>query len=208
MLRFFVGLAVVACLAACLVLPISGCSSDNNDTAAGDDSKTQSTAKAIDSESRSMIPPKEETPEAIAGVLIKPYFDAAGSVTELAVAAGQSFDLYVFAEYPPPYVVSAAEFRLELPVGVRVVEEKKFNDNALTMGNHKSDFVMAFKCVTDNRFHLMKYTCAAESAFKGGKIEVAPGVNSVGVSFLGFATCEPDNKKINAQGGSVTLMSK
>ena len=59
MLRFLVGLAVVACLAACLVLPISGCSSDNNDTAAGDDSKTQSTAKAADSESRSKIPSKE-----------------------------------------------------------------------------------------------------------------------------------------------------
>lgn len=208
MLRFFVGLAVVACLAACLVLPISGCSSDNNDTAAGDDSKTQSTAKAIDSESRSMIPPKEETPEAIAGVLIRPYFDAAGGATELAVAAGQSFDLYVFAEYPPPYRVSAAEFRLELPAGVRVVEERKFNDKALTMGNHKTDFVMAFECVPDGKFHLIKYTCAAESAFKGGKIEVAPGVNAIGVSFLGFVTCEPDNQKIDAEGGSVTLTSK
>jgi hypothetical protein len=208
MLRFLVGLAVVACLAACLVLPISGCSSDKNDTAAEGGSQTQSTAKATDSESRSVIPPKKDTSERIAGVLIKPYFDAAGSVTESAVAAGQSFDFYVFAEYPEPYNVSAAEYRLKLPAGVKVVQESKFNDKALTMGNHKTDFVMAFECVPQGKFHLMKYTCTAESPFKGGKIEVMPGVNTAGISFLGFATCEPDNRKIKAEGGSVTLASK
>jgi hypothetical protein len=208
MLRFLVGLAFVACLAACLVLPISGCSSDKNDTAAESGSQTQSTAKATDSESRSMIPPKEKTPEQIAGVFIKPYFDAAGSVTDLAVAAGQSFDFYVFAEHPDLYHVSAAEYRLKLPAGVRVVEESRFNDKALTMGNHKTDFVMAFECVPEGKFHLMKYTCAVESVFKGGKIEITPGVNAIGISFLGFATCEPDNQKLPAEGGSVTLTSK
>jgi hypothetical protein len=119
MLRFLVGLAVVACLAACLALPFIGCSSEKSDNAAERSSQSQSTAKSTSNEPRSKIPPKEDAPAKVAGVLIKPYFDDSGSVTEMAVEAGQTFDFYVFAEYPDPYHIAAAEFRLDLPAGRR-----------------------------------------------------------------------------------------
>jgi len=155
-----------------------------------------------------MIPEKVEKPEVVVDVFLRPFLDAAGELTELAVAPGGTFDLYIFAEYEEPYFVSAAEFRVDLPNGVQLGSQEKFRERVLTMGNAETDFVLAFECAPPGKFFLMKYTCNTFVDFEGGEISITPGVNASGASFLGYVACQPETLKLPATGGSVKLTVK
>lgn len=205
MFRIFVGIVMLICL----VAPVTGCGGGEDETAASDPpAVTHTPSQPAEGSSRSMIPEKVEKPEIAVDVFLRPFLDAAGELTELAVVPGETFELYVFADFKDPYSVSAAEFRIDLPDGVQLGSQEKFRERALTMGNAESDFVLAFECATPGRFFLMKYTCATFVDFKGGEISVTPGVNAAGASFLGYVTCQPETLKLPATGGSVKLTVK
>lgn len=208
MYRLFIGLATMVLLAGTL----AGCKGGGGDEAAGDETAQSATpSPATEVQSRSAIPPKVEKPEWVEGVFANVYFDEEGTATELAVEPGQEFTIYLFAEYPAPYKIGAAEFRLELPVGVGVVGTKFFRDKVLRMGNHSTDLVITFQCETPSpgKFYLVEFHCRAGDDFAGGKVEVAAGINTQGEAYLGFVACEePELRRLPARGGVATLTKK
>jgi hypothetical protein len=208
MLRLFIGLVTIALL----IGSFAGCKGGGGDDAADNETaKTTTPAPAGEAQSRPAIPPKVEKPDWVEGVFANLYFDEEGTVTELSVEPGQTFSVYLFAEYPEPYKVAAAEFRLELPVGVGVVSRKLFRDKVLTMGNHETDFVMTFQCDSPSpgKFYLVEFHCRTGDDFQGGKIEAAAGINAKGEAFLGFVACEePELRRLPARGGVATLTKK
>jgi hypothetical protein len=183
-----------------------GCGSGDDGDAGAD--KAPQVQVEVQQQSHSMIPPAVEPPEAIEDIYVNPYFDEAGSITELAVAPGDTFSLYIFGETIEPFHVAATEFRFDVPAGVVVVGKKTFNDRVLTMGDYSSDFVMGYQCTPPGKFNLMRYTCKVLDDCRGGKIELSPGVNAEGVSFLGFVACKPETERLPATGGSATLTIK
>jgi hypothetical protein len=203
MFRILVGLMMIACL----VVTAAGCGGGEKEE--GDlPEVTHTPSKAPEGQSRSMIPEKVEKPRTVVNVFLRPYLDEAGELTELAVTPGETFPLYLFAEYKEPYHISAVEFRLDLPEGVQIGTQEKFRERALTMGEVGSDFVLAFQCAPPGKYYVMKFTCHTFEDFEGGEISVTPGVNSQGESFLGYVACEPETLKLPATGGSVKLTKK
>lgn len=192
MLRVLLVLLTIVSFAAC---------GGKNET---ETTQTQSQA----SQGRSIIPDKVDTPVTATNVFLRPYFDENGTVSELAVAPGETFTVFVVAEYEKPYSMSAAEFSLAVPAGVSVKEIANFMEKALTMGEYKTDYVMAFGCQPPRKFYLVKFVCSAEAEFAGGSIKTAPGINVRDESYLGFVSCEPQIEKVPATGGTATLTRK
>jgi len=202
MFRVLVGMAVLVFL----VAPVVGCGGGGDD--ASDDQKVSTTTSRPQPQKKSSgarIEDKAEPLDVIEGFEIKPYFDAYASSTERAVSPGDGFELYVFLGYPDPYHVNALEYRLEMPAGVNIVAESKFDSHALTIGNPMEDFSMAYQCMPPGKFFVMKYECQAGPDFTGGEFRTTPGVNKYGKLFLGVVTCQGEAEKIPAQGGTAVL---
>jgi hypothetical protein len=202
-------LLIVFVAAVSLVVSLAGCGGGEGD--ATEEHTAHTPDAATDVQGRPMIPPASEDAGPVEGVYTNLYFDEAGTITELAVAPGETFDLYLFAEYPKPYIVASAEYRLVLPQGVTIFGHEMFRDRCLTMGTYKKDFAITFECdtPTPGKFYIMKYACRAESDFQGGEIRAAEGVNDKGKGFLGFIACEePQLRRLRSKGGVATLTMK
>jgi hypothetical protein len=160
-------------------------------------------------QAREAIPEEVPVQTETEGVYIYPSFAADSAVTSLAVSPGTPFDLYVLVDYPEPWHMMAAQYRLELPTGLRIIGEQKFDGRALTMGSPEQGVSMGFGCRDPGRYQIMKYICIGDDNLAGGKIETAPGVMASGETLLGFANCEvAEPTVVPAHGGSVTLIRK
>lgn len=140
------------------------------------------------------------------GVFIRPYFDEAGTVAQSSVAAGQRFTVGVWAETAEPYTTNAAQYRLEMPAGIRVTSVNEFAARSASMGNYAENFQIAYACQPSGRFRLVEYFCVADAEFKGGEIRVSPGFDGNGNPYIGFSTC--DFQLGPAEGGSAMLKRK
>jgi hypothetical protein len=194
-----------------LLMICTGCGS-KEESAGGEQTQTASKAGSQtgshEGESRSMIPDKVEPATTTEGVFIRPYFDEQGTVTETSVAPGETFTLYVHAEYEEPYHMSAVEYRIGLPAGVRIESSTPFLGKAVVVGDYTKDFILAFGCEPPRKYYLVKYECAVDERFAGGAITLAPGVNEVGVEFLGFVSCRPGTEKIPVAEATAILKTK
>lgn len=194
-----------------LMVVFTGCA-EKEEAAGGHETQTASEASSHtdshEGESQSMIPDKVEPPTSTKDVYLRPFFDEQGTVTEIAAAPGETFTLYIHAEYKEPYHMSAAEFSFQLPAGIKIISTKKFLDRVVSVGEHTKDYILAFGCEPPRKFFLVKYTCTVDDAFTGGTIELAPGVSGTGEEYFGFVSCKPGTQKIPAEGGAVTLKKK
>lgn len=124
------------------------------------------------------------------GLFIKPYFDEKGTVTEMSVAPGQEFAIGVWAETAEPYTTNAAQYRLDLPPGVRVTSVAEMEAKSVSMGNYAENFQIAYACQPSGRFRIVKYLCVAEPGFMGGEVKIDTGLDAQGTPFVGFSTCD------------------
>ncbi|UCH85242.1 MAG: hypothetical protein JSW50_06010 [Candidatus Latescibacterota bacterium] len=157
-------------------------------------------------EPMAMIPGEEFSEmERLADAKLNPYFDENASKTELAVAPGERFDLYVFAEYNKNYPMSAAEYRVILPEGVSILASTNCDSTILQFGNPEGDFMIAFHCSYGPKMWLVKYDCSADESFTGGKIRIGEGM---ALRYLGFAMCDESKTLIRAKPGEAVLRAK
>ncbi len=162
------------------------------------------------SRGREMIPLEKEAPPTIEDTIsiaaaIKPYFDEMGTITEKSVSPGESFDVYVIAEYDEDVLMSAAEYRLILPAGVTINEAEETDSVLFRTGFPERDFVIAFRCTPGPRMILVKYLCKAQDNFAGGTVATEPGGD---LSSIQCATCDFKPIVVNAEKGSAILKKK
>ncbi len=143
--------------------------------------------------------------ERIINASLRPFFDGEGTETEATIAPGEYFDIYVFAEYNEAFPMAAAEWRLLLPAEVSVMGEVRNDTTIANVGKYDQDFGIAFPCMADPRWWIVKYTCKAHEEFDGGEIELTRGT---GLDFIGFVTCDNENTMIRAKGGTAVLKRK
>jgi hypothetical protein len=199
-------------LGALLVLGVAGCGEKKTgeEPAATTAQETQEAPSAA-----SQLPPADVTAKPgtevgtepvtmpLAGLYIRPFFDAKGTVTELSVAVGGKFSVGVWAETVAPYQTNAAQYRLELPAGVRVTSTQELAAKSVSMGNYATNFQIAYDCQPSGRFLIVEYLCVADPEFKGGEVKVNPGFDAQGSPYLGFSTC--DFVLAPSEGGSAML---
>ncbi|NIM19058.1 MAG: hypothetical protein GTO51_01590 [Candidatus Latescibacteria bacterium] len=161
------------------------------------------TSRAAGDQPRQMIPDKPVAAEMHAA--IKPYFDAEGTVAETSISPGESFDVYIIAEFEADESMTAAEFKLNLPQGVSIHHSAETDSATLRSGNAETDFMIAFRCTPGPKMMLMKYTCIAGNDFTGGTISTDEGARS---RFLGFVTCDDPPLQVGAEKGTAALNKK
>lgn len=137
----------------------------------------------------------------LANGFIRPYFDVEGTQTEKTVKAGENFDLYIVAEYNKDFAMCAAEYRLVVPDGMRVLSSANTDSTILTLGDLE-DFSTTFRCTAGPKMWLVRYTCTSDPTFRGGEIRTEKGAN---MHFLGFSLCDGEFTLVNARPGTATL---
>lgn len=153
-----------------------------------------------------MIPDEEYSEfEKLANAYIRPYFDEEGTVTELAVAPGDQFNIWLFAEFNTTHPMSAMEFMLIVPDGVTIFATQNTKKVRLTMGAWDTDVSIAFHCMNGPKHWIVKYLCQAEENFAGGTVRTAKGQVQ---GYLGFTMCDASKTMIRAKPAQVTLRKK
>jgi len=194
-------------LLAVLVLIVACDNKGSND--AGESAQGTGTPGGIPLETPAgepMIPDEEFSEfEKLANAVIRPYFDEKGTVTELAVAPGEQFDLWVFAEFKTTHPMSAAEYKLIVPEGVTIVGSSNTENVRITMGKWHTDFSIAFSCMEGPKHWLVKYICIAEDNFAGGPVRITKGHVQ---DYLGFTMCDAAKTMIRAKPDNAVLRKK
>ena len=126
----------------------------------------------------------------IEGLFIVPYFDDKGELDNKSVAVGEKFSIGVWAETPPSIQTNAAQWRLDLPAGVKITSVAELAAKSVSMGDHVHNFQIAYDCQPAGRYRIVEYMCEAGPEFKGGEVKIQPGVDAQGAPYVGFSTCE------------------
>lgn len=139
----------------------------------------------------------------VEGLYLNPYFDDAGTRTELAVKPGEPFRVHIFGETVEPYSTNAIQYRIVLPEGIDVMGTNEFEHKSVSTGDPRVNYMLAYDCQPAGRLRLVTYICNATPEFKGGEIQVQEGLPATGINFIGFVSCE--FVELRATGGSATL---
>jgi len=201
-------------LGALLVCGVAGCGGEKSgESTATADQTTQDQSAAgqlppadVTAKPGSEIATQPVTSMPLEGLFIKPYFDEKGQVAETSVAPGQEFAIEVWAETAAPYTTNAAQFRLDLPPGIRVTSVVELEAKSVSMGNYAENYQVAYECQPSGRFRIVKYLCVAEPGFVGGEVKVDTGMDAQGSPFVGFSTC--DFQLAPSSTGSAVLKKK
>lgn len=153
-----------------------------------------------------VIPPTDVPETPIEGISLNPYFDEAGTSSEIAVTPGEQFKLYIMAQTVEPYPTNSAQLRLQMPPGINVLYTVETPKKLSSLGQHDFNYMVAYDCTPPGRFVVVSYVCQAAADFQGGEVSVLPGFLADNASFLGFATCE--FIEIRASGGTATVKKK
>lgn len=159
---------------------------------------------------REAVPEPRDLGEAEPGIMLVPMFDPAKETTTLAVAPGDRFEVYVCAKHPQRNMASAT-YQLKVPEGIEILGEGKLYERSLTLGTYSQYFVVTYPCHPGDEYYpVLRYSCMATPAFKGGEFrtEQAVPLNSdTEPPFLGFVSCgdSPDMTPANAGSAELTL---
>lgn len=200
--------AFVVILTAVVGLGICGCS--KKETASNEPAKSEAQGmmpKVDSTTTSSEAVPMNDVPETpVDGLSLDPFFDEAGTKTDIAVKPGEQFKLYIMAHTIEPYPTGSAQLRLQLPPGINVLYTIETDHKLSSLGKYDFNYMVAFDCTPPGRFVVVSYVLQADKDFKGGKVEVLPGFLSDNATFLGFATCE--FIEVRASGGTATIKLK
>ncbi len=206
--------SLLFCLGAVLVFGVAGCGGEKSgETSARAEQATEdrSAAEQLPPADVTAKPGSEIATEPVTmpleGLFIKPYLDDAGALTERTVAVGEPFTIAVWAETAAPYRTNAAQYSMQVPVGVRVTSFNELAAKSISMGSYAESYQVAYDCQPSGRFRLVQYVCVADPEFQGGEVKVTAGLSQQGNAYIGFSTCD-DYSLAPSEGGSAMLKRK
>jgi hypothetical protein len=199
-------------LLAAVGLLVSGCSKKEGGAEEATETATNEPGQMMPGKNVTSTPgvevaPGTDVPDTpIEGLSLNPYFDEAGTQTEIAVARGEQFKLYIMATTVDPYSTMSAQIRLQMPPGIKVLYTVEHEKKLSSFGQYDFNYMVAYECAPPGRFVVVSYVCETQADFQGGEIHVLPGFLADNATFLGFATCE--FAEVRASGGIATLKLK
>ncbi len=115
------------------------------------------------------------------------FFDESGTKRTLKLSRNQKeFDVYIIVQFPEDMEIAAVEWRLVLPEGVTVVNDKYVMDRTLVMGMMEHGISERFPCVSGPTFLIHTLTLHADTKLENAEIAIMPSEEG---DFLGIAEC-------------------
>ncbi len=171
----------VAVMALCLLLLVSCSEGEKEETAEGEQpqEKAQQTISYLDED-----------------VSFGVYFDEKGTLRTLSLdGKQQEFDVYIIISFPADIEIAAAEWRLELPEGVSLINDKYILRRTIAMGLMDHGLSERFPCVSGPACILHTLTLHTDRELKNAEIAVLPSEEG---EFLGVAECIEGYPRIRA----------
>lgn len=124
------------------------------------------------------------------------FFDEKGTQRTLALGPNQQeFDVFIIISFPVDIEIGAAEWRLELPEGVTMINDKYILDRTISMGLMKHGLSERFPCVGGPTCILHTLTLHTDRELKNAEVAVLPSKDG---EFLGVAECIEGYPRIRA----------
>ncbi|HUV36857.1 MAG TPA: hypothetical protein VMX58_07965 [Patescibacteria group bacterium] len=124
------------------------------------------------------------------------FFDEKGTRRTLDLDRDQKeFDVYIIINFPEDIEIAAAEWRLELPEGISVINDKYILNRTISMGLMDYGLSERFPCVSGPSCLLHTLTLRTDRELKNAEIAVLPSTEG---EFLGVAECTEGYPQIRA----------
>ena len=116
------------------------------------------------------------------------FFDEQGTKRTIKLEGrGKQAMVYIFVSFPEVMQIAAAEFRLVLPAGVTIANDKYYDKRVALLGSFEEGISEAFPCVAGPRILLHALTLNVPPGLKDAEISLLPHEKS---QFIGVATCD------------------
>ncbi len=107
------------------------------------------------------------------------FFDPEGTKRTLELGPKErEFTIYIFIHFPEYLEINAAEFRLELPEGVEITNDKYYEKRNLSMGRFDPGISEAFPCVTGPKILLHTLSLQAKGKLENAVLSILPHESS------------------------------
>ncbi|MCD6379097.1 hypothetical protein J7M07_01455 [bacterium] len=118
------------------------------------------------------------------------FFDKEGVSRSLTLKNDQKeFKGYIVIKFPEEMGISAVQWRLQLPEGIKIISDDYYRERNLTLGRIRDGLSEAFPCVYGPSLLIHTLTFMAEDELKNAVISIMPDKRG---DFLGIAKCEGD----------------
>ena len=117
------------------------------------------------------------------------FFDEEGTKRTAEIKGNKEAKLYVIIQLPTTMQIRAAEWRLALPAGVTVQNDRFYEQRVAVLGTFEDGISETWggDCVTGPKLLLHTLTIAVPAGLTNAEIAIMPSLQS---NFLGVATCE------------------
>lgn len=116
------------------------------------------------------------------------FFDEEGTKRILTLGKDQKeFDVYIIVSFPEEMEIAAVEWRIVLPEGVSIVNDKYYFERHMTYGQMEHGLSERFPCVKGPKLLLHVLTLRTEKELKNAEVAVMSSEES---EFLGVAECK------------------
>ncbi len=115
------------------------------------------------------------------------FFDESGTKRTLKLGRNQKeFDVYIIVQFPEDMEIAAVEWRLVLPEGVTIVNDKYVMERSLVMGVMEHGISERFPCAGGPAFLIHTLTLNTDTKLENAEIAIMPSEDG---DFLGIAEC-------------------
>lgn len=107
------------------------------------------------------------------------FFDPEGTKRTLSLGPDErEFDIHIFVHFPEYLEINAVEFRLELPEGVVITNDKYYQERTLSMGHLDHGISEAFTCITGPKLLLHTLTLRSSVELENAVFSILPNEKS------------------------------
>lgn len=182
-------ITVLACFLFLCLAGVSGCG-EKTETSEQTTGKTATEEPEITKADGSYSYMNEE-------VVFGVYFDEKGTKRTIDLGRGDNeFDVFIIVHFPEEMQIAATEFKLTLPEGVSIVNDKYNMNRTLSMGTFEHGLAERFPCTPGPMLLIHTLTLQAETPLENASIGLAPSENG---EFIGVAECEENYPRARAR---------
>ena len=125
------------------------------------------------------------------------YFDAEGTKRTIKLDRDvREFDVHVIVHFPEEMQIAATEFKLILPDGVSIVNDKYSQDRVMSLGTFDGGLSERFPCRPGPMMVVHTLTLRADKPLENAIIGLGPSENA---QFIGVAECEEGYPRARAR---------
>lgn len=131
------------------------------------------------------------------------FFDEEGTKRSITLGEDETeFKMYIIVSYPEEMQIAAVEYRLELPEGITIDNDKFYPRRTMTLGTFDEGLSEAFPCVAGPKLILHTLTMNVTKDVKNASVKLLASKAS---DFIGVSECREGYPKMRAASYSAVV---